>query len=362
MSHKDFKAQADVVRQWQQEAIQQMKRVTKAMELVFQPSEPEVGKTPRDLVYRKGKARLYRYRPMADKIHPVPLLMVPNLGISRPYIFDLEPGNSFIEYMVKQGFDFYLLDWGVFDDQDNGLTVDHCVAGILPVMIKKLLQASKAAAVSLLGYCMGAPLSACYVALHPEVPVRNLINMAGPIDFEKAGLFTTWLDKRSFDVGKLVDTFGGIPADLIRVGFKLLKPTADLSTSINLWWNLDNDRYVAGFKRLHKWANEYVPMPGVFFKQWVEEFYQGNKMVKGDLHLGGRRVDLSRIRCPILVVGAQTDYIAPVACVRALTDLVSSEDKEYLELRGGHISLIAGRQASQVAWPKVASWLGSRSA
>ncbi|MGH7425889.1 MAG: alpha/beta fold hydrolase, partial [Candidatus Methylomirabilales bacterium] len=262
---------------------------------------------------------------------------------------------------VKQGFDFYLLDWGIFGDEDDGLTVDECVLRILPVMVKKLLESSQAKEVSLLGYCMGAPLSACYIALHPEAPVRNFVNMAGPIDFEKAGFFTTWMDKRYFDAEKLVDAFGGMPADLIRVGFKLLKPTADLSSYSNLWWNMWNDRYVEGFKALNKWANEYMPIPGCFFKQWVEEFYQGNKMVKGEFYLEGRRVDLSNIRCSVLVVGAQTDYIAPAACVRALVDVVSSRDTEYVELPGGHISLIAGRQAASVGWPKVRGWLGPRS-
>ncbi len=185
--------------------------------------------------------------------------------------------------------------------------------------------------------------------------------MAGPIDFEKAGLFTTWMDRRHFNVDKLVETFGGLPADLIRVGFKLLKPTADLSTYTNLWWNLWNERYVESFKALNMWANEYMPIPGCFLKQWVEEFYQGNKLVKGELYLGGRRVDLSGIDCSVLVVGAQTDYIAPPACVRALIDAIGSRDKEYFELQGGHISLIAGRQAAKVAWPEVSGWLTPRS-
>lgn len=354
-------AQQDVLKRWQEEVVRQVKRTEKAKEMFLTPHEPEVGQTPRDLIYRKGKARLYRYRPTAEAVYPVPVLMVPNLGISRPYIFDLLPGSSFIEYMVKQGFDFYLLDWGIFGDEDDGLTVDECVLRILPVMVKKLLESSQAKEVSLLGYCMGAPLSACYIAVHPEAPVRNFINMAGPIDFEKAGFFTTWMDKRYFDAEKLVDAFGGMPADLIRVGFKLLKPTADLSSYTNLWWNMWNDRYVEGFKALNKWANEYMPIPGCFFKQWVEEFYQGNTMVKGELTLEGRRVDLSNIRCSVLVVGAQTDYIAPAACVRALVDVVSSRDTEYIELPGGHISLIAGRQAATVAWSKVRGWLGPRS-
>jgi polyhydroxyalkanoate synthase subunit PhaC len=353
--------QDEVLKRWQEEVGIQVKRMANAVELSLRSAEPDLGQTPRDLVYRKGKARLYRYRGMGDRRHPVPLLMVPNLGISRPYIFDLRSGNSFIEFMVKQGFDFYLLDWGVFGDEDNGLTVDRCVVEILPVMVRKLLQASQARALSLLGYCMGAPLSACYVALHPDVPVRNLVNMAGPIDFSKAGLFTVWMDKRHFDVAKLVDTFGGMPANVIRMGFKLLKPTADVTTYSNLWWNLGDDRYVQSFKALHRWSNEYVPIPGTFFKQWVEEFYQGNKLIKGELALGGRRVDLSDIQCSVLVVAAQTDYIAPAECVGALIDIVASEDKDYLELPGGHISLIAGRQASKVAWPKVSEWLDRRS-
>ena len=354
-------AQQDVLKRWQEEMIRQAKRTAKAKELLLATCDPEVGQTPRDLIYRKGKARLYRYRPTSDAVYPVPVLMVPNLGISRPYIFDLLPGNSFIEYMVKQGFDFYLLDWGIFGDEDDGLTVDECVLRILPVMVKKLLENSQAKEVSLLGYCMGAPLSACYLALHPEAPVRNFVNMAGPIDFEKAGFFTTWMDKRHFDAEKVVGAFGGMPADLIRVGFKLLKPTADLSSYTNLWWNMWNDRYVEGFKALNKWANEYMPIPGCFFKQWVGEFYQGNKMVKGELYFEGRRVDLSNIRCSVLVVGAQTDYIAPAACVKAMVDVVSSRDTEYVDLPGGHISLIAGRQAATVAWPKVRGWLGPRS-
>jgi polyhydroxyalkanoate synthase len=361
MDERNPEGQSDLLKRWQEEMATQMKRVANAIELGLRPFEPEVGQTPRDLIYRKGKARLYRYRPATETGYPIPVLMVPNLGISRPYIFDLQPGSSFIEYMVKQGFDFFLLDWGLFGDGDDGLSVDDCVVDILPIMVKKLLQCSQAKAVSLLGYCMGGPLSACYLALYPEAPVRNFVNMAGPIDFEKGGLFTIWMDKRHFDVERLVDTFGGMPAHLIRLGFKLLKPTADLSTYTNLWWNLWNDRYVESFKALNKWSNDYVPIPGSFFKQWVEEFYQGNKMIKGELSLGGRRVDLSVIRCSVLAVGAETDYIAPPGSVKALVDVVASEDKEYVELRGGHISLIAGRQAAKVAWPKVSGWLAPRS-
>ena len=360
MSETGLPRPDELTAQLQEETIKNLQRISKGMDLLYRPREPRLGQTPRELIHKKNKTALYRYGHAADRRHAVPVLMIPNLGISRPYIFDLYPGSSFVEYMVQQGFDFYLLDWGVFGDEDNGLTFDECVTQILPVMVRKVLRASSIRHVTLLGYCMGTPLAACHAALYPE-PVKNFVNMAGPIDFRNSGLFTTWLDKKHFDIDKLVDTFGSMPSDMVRVGFKMLKPTMDLTTFSNLWWNLWDDKYVEGFVALNKWANEFTPLPGEFMRQWVKEFYQENKLVKGELILGGRPVDLSTIRCPLLVIGAKQDYIVPLECARALIDVVSSADKEFLELPGGHISLIAGRGAKLHVWPKVSAWIASRS-
>jgi polyhydroxyalkanoate synthase len=351
---------ADAARRWQEEIDRNVRRLQHLGDMVTRPSEPRVGQTPREEVYKRNKSRLYRYQ--SPRRYGTPVLFVPNLGISRPYIFDLLPGGSFVEHMTREGFDFYLLDWGVFGPEDNGLTLEECVTRILPRMARKVLETSGADELSILGYCMGAPLSASFLAAYPETPVRNFVNMAGPIDFSKVGLFGLWLDKKYFDVDRFIDTLGAVPADMVRAGFKLLKPTMDLSTNVNLWWNLWNDKYVEGFTALQKWANEYVAFPGEFFRQWVRDYYQDNKLYRGDLVLGGRPAHLGAIKCPVFVVGAREDYIAPAECVRALVDAVGSQDKEYIELPGGHISLIAGRGAAVHCWPKVSAWLGPRSA
>src|SRR5881296_1999882 len=131
------------------------------------------GQTPRVEVYKRNKSRLYRYE--SARTHRIPLLFVPNLGISRPYIFDLLPGGSFVEHMTRHGFDFYMLDWGVFGPEDNDLTVEECVTRILPRMARRVLDASGAEELSVLGYCMGAPISAAFVASHPEGPVKKFV-------------------------------------------------------------------------------------------------------------------------------------------------------------------------------------------
>ena len=77
----------------------------------------------------------------------------------------------------------------MFGPEDNDFGVEDAVAKVLPRLARKALESSGAPAMSVLGYCMGAPLSASFLAAYPETPVKNFINMAGPIDFSKIGLF-----------------------------------------------------------------------------------------------------------------------------------------------------------------------------
>src|SRR5262245_3561234 len=184
----------------QEEMRRNFLRMKHFSEMVMHPKEPEVGPTPREEIYRKNKSRLWRY--VSSRAIKTPLLFVPNLGISRPYIFDLMHKGSFIEHMTQQGFDFYLVDWGVFGPEDNGLTVEDAVTKILPRLARKALESSGASEMSVLGYCMGAPLSLSFVASQPEFPLKNYVDMAGPIDFSHAGLFGKWLAPDAFDVAQ----------------------------------------------------------------------------------------------------------------------------------------------------------------
>ena len=82
----------------------------------------------------------------------------------------------------------------------------------------------------------------------------------------------------------------------------------------------------------------------------------------GTMELGGQRVDLAAIRQSFLAIAADGDHIVPLAATNMQTDLVSSTDKEFLILPGGHVGLAAGRGARKTLWPHVAAWLAVRSA
>src|ERR1017187_7750234 len=85
-------------------------------------SKAPIAQTPKELVWTLNKAKLYRYIPVVPKPerHRIPLLLIFAL-MNRPYILDLRPGNSFVEYLVARGYDVYLLDWGYPGPEDKHL-------------------------------------------------------------------------------------------------------------------------------------------------------------------------------------------------------------------------------------------------
>ncbi|HEX8919745.1 MAG TPA: alpha/beta fold hydrolase, partial [Chloroflexota bacterium] len=135
-----------------------------------------VAQTPKEAVWTLNKATLYRYVPVvpAEKRHPIPLLLVFAL-MNRPSILDLRPGNSFVEYMVRQGFDVYLLDWGVPGPEDKDLTFDDYVLEYMPRAVRKVKSLSGSNEFSLLGWCIGAILTTMYAALRPNDGLKNLL-------------------------------------------------------------------------------------------------------------------------------------------------------------------------------------------
>src|SRR3712207_433610 len=148
-------------------------KYNRGMRIVVQGAQADTGQTPKATVWTKNKAKLSRYEPEKEKKYPVPILIVYAL-INRPYVLDLIPGNSFIEYLVGEGFDVYMLDWGIPGDEDEGMSFEHYVLDYLPRAVKKVLRISGAEELTLFGYCMGGTMSAMYASLYHE-HLKNLI-------------------------------------------------------------------------------------------------------------------------------------------------------------------------------------------
>lgn len=323
-------------------------------------SNEAVGVTPKEIVYTDGTARLYHYLPRADEVYRIPLLVVTSL-VSKPYTLDLAPGQSLVEFLLDRGFDVFLIDWGVPRQEDRSLRLEDFVLDRIPACVERVREITGESEISILGYCLGGTLSAMYGAAFPDAPIRNFAFLTTPIDFTRIGMFSTWTDRRYFDVDRVVDTLGNVPGELIFVSFDMLKPAGRVAGQLRLHERSRDDKFVRAFMLVDRWAADQIPFPGECFRQVTKELFWENKLLRGELELGGHRIDLSSITQPMIHITAEHDHIVPAAASIDLSSAVGSEDHSDIVLKGGHASLVAGGNANYRLWPQLENRLAVRS-
>jgi len=326
----------------------------------FTSSAPVLGASPKDRLLQRGTMNLYHYRPMSDEVYRVPLLLI-MATTNRGYIFDMVPEQSLVEYLLKAGFDVFMLDWDAPRADEKHLGIDDYVLDFLPSCIERVKQETGEDDFTIVGYCFGGVLSALWAGLHPDAPLKNLVCFTTPVNFSEMEMFQAWSDRRFFDVDRLVDSFGNCPADYLYTAFDMLRPGARIAGNIRLMDNMWNDEFVKSFRMFDRWAADMLPLAGEYFRETTKKLMWNNELYNGTMELGGRRVDLGAITAPFLHVTAIHDHIVPSAASAPLIEMIGSTDKEAVAMKGGHVSLVAGGNAIKRLWPKLTDWLSERS-
>jgi polyhydroxyalkanoate synthase len=323
----------------------------------------QAAETSAELIAQRGKVLLLHYPPPRQTRYPHPVLIVTPLLV-RPYILDLSPGLSLIEHLTNQNLDVFLIDFGSPDRSDRTRRFEDYLYD-LDLALEDVLSLSGSRSATLLGYCLGGLFAVLYAASNPE-KVRNLITLATPLDFSKAGPLYQWL--QGFDVDRFVDAVGNVPGDWIRDQIRLFAsaiwPERNLRIWLDLLLHLWDREYLKRQELLNQWLNDLLPFPGEAYRQFIKEFVQANKLIKRELFIGGRLIDPSLITCPVLVLAHTEDLLAPPDSAKALVNLVTSTDREFFEVSGGnvgHLDIVVGSEGPKVTWPKVSSWLQARS-
>src|ERR687887_1675501 len=136
-------------------------------------NRPAIAQSPKDTVWRRDKAQLWRSRREDDAPRLTPPILIVHSLVSRSYVLDLMPNNSMIRYLLGEGFDVFLLDWGVADPAEAENTLEDYVDDYIPEAIEATLRESGAGEVNLIGYCFGGVLTLLLAAGRPHLPVRS---------------------------------------------------------------------------------------------------------------------------------------------------------------------------------------------
>jgi polyhydroxyalkanoate synthase len=320
-----------------------------------------VGATSSTVVLEAGTHRLLRYRRVTPATHAEPVLLSYAL-INRPYILDLQSDKSVVRRYLERGFDVYLIDWGVPTYADRGQDLEHYVCGFLARSVDLIRRAHDEKPVHLLGYCMGGTLATIYTALNPDV-VKTLTLLAAPIDFAGTeSLLNLWVRGGVFDVDRLLGAYGNCPAWFLQTIFLWMNPIRNfIDKGIAFWEQMADPDKVSTTFALERWLNDNIPVAGATFRAFVENLYQRNELVRGELRLGPRRIDLGRITCPLLLLTASNDHLVAAASTEGLRAHVRSTDVTSMAIGAGHVGLVVGAKAHAKYWPEATRWAAERS-
>ncbi len=328
------------------------------------PEEVQLGATPKEAVYQEDKLVLYRYTPMVKHPLETPVLIVYAL-VNRPYMADLQEDRSLVRNLLELGLDIYLIDWGYAGREDRWLTLDDYINGYINNCVDVVRERHGLDKINLLGICQGGTFSLAYSALYPE-KVKNLILTVTPVNFHvQEGLLNIWAGcftgPQTMDVDLMVDALGNIPSDFMNFGFLMLRPFLLNIHKYTDLIDIANDKEkMANFLRMEKWIFDSPDQAGEAYRQFMHDFYLGNKLIKGEIEIGGKRVDLGNVRMPVLNAYAEEDHLVPPPSSQALREYVGTDDYTEQSFPVGHIGMYVSGKVQRDLPPRIVQWLKER--
>ena len=329
------------------------RRTANGLRLLGGLDRPRTGCTPHDVVWKRGRATLRRYRAGAGG-GGTPVLLVPSL-INTSKIWDLRAGDSFVEGLLGRGHDVFLIDWGVADERDADNALSTYVDDYLPAAYAQIEKITGSGAV-VIGHCFGGVICVLWAASAREQPLA-LVTLGTPTNWAEMGPLSHLTQQGRLDPEDVLDESGNVPPAALLRAFQMLRPLGDLAGYVTLWDRLDDRRAAQAIWALTDWAHTHVPFPGAAFVEMINQISRENGLYTGEVVLAGRPRRLTDIRCPFLNIYGTHDHVTPPASVLPLTGLVGSERADTIALQAGHIGLLVGGTARKRTLPALTEWL-----
>jgi len=267
--------------------------------------------TPGYVVAENALMQLIQYSPSTPQVYRTPLLIVPS-WINKYYILDLAPNNSFIKWLVDQGYTVFVISWVNPDFRHREAEFEnYMVQGPLAALdiIERLTGEGR---VSAIGYCLGGVLLACTLAYLDRAGEHRLASatyLAASVDFSDPGDMGMFIDEDTVtQIEQEMSEQGYLDGRLLAAGFSLLREN-------DLYWSYYITNYLKGERPqaldiLH-WNTDNTNAPAANHSFVLRELHLHNRLMQPDgITLNGRAIDLRRINTPTYILATEKDHIA----------------------------------------------------
>ena len=302
----------------------------------------ELGKnialTPGKVVYQNELMQLIQYEPTTETVHKTPLLIFPP-WINKYYILDLTPQKSLIKYCVDNGYTVFVASWV---NPDARLAMksfeDYMFEGVYAAL-DAVEDATGEREVNALGYCIGGTLlasSLAHMAAKGDKRIKSATFLVAQVDFSEAGDLQVFIDEDQIkEIEKEMKHKGGyLKGSTMAHTFNMLR-------SNDLIWNYVVNNYMLGrepmpFDILY-WNADATRLPAAMHVFYLRECYLENKLSRGEMVLGGEKLDLTKISIPTYLQSSREDHISPFNSVYKATKLFSGPIR-FIVAGSGHIA------------------------
>lgn len=303
----------------------------------------ELGKniafTPGKVVYQNDIIQLIQYTASTKEVHQHPLLIIPP-WINKFYIFDLQTQNSFVKWLIDQGYTVFMISWVNPDAElrDKEFS-DYLQEGPLAAL-KAMAKITQNQPVNILGYCVGGTLLGCllsYLAqMQTDIKILSATFLTSMFDFSQPGELGTFIDEKQISLlEKYMNKTGYIDGNTMSTVFSALRAN-------DLIWTAFVNNYLKGeppkpFDLLY-WNADSTNIPAPVQRFYLRNMYLNNLLIDpGKIKLAGVPMDLGKIALPCYFLAAHEDHIVPwKSCYQSQQYLKA--DVKFVLTGSGHVA------------------------
>ncbi|WP_291549550.1 class I poly(R)-hydroxyalkanoic acid synthase [Bosea sp. (in: a-proteobacteria)] len=274
-----------------------------------------IAMTPGKVVFRNDVMELIQYAPSTPQVLKRPLLIVPP-WINKFYILDLNPEKSFIRWCVEQGLTVFCISWVNPDARHATKDFESYMREGIFAALDAIREATGEKKVSAIGYCVGGTLlgvTLAYMAAVADKRIESATFFTTQVDFSQAGELSVFVDEEQIrSIEEQMSRTGYLDGSRMAGAFNMLRPN-------DLIWSYAVNNYLKGkapspFDLLY-WNSDSTRMPAANHSFYLRNCYLDNKLSKGEMVIGGKRLDLKKVTIPIYNLATREDHIAPSASV-----------------------------------------------
>ena len=343
--------------------------------------------TPGSIVLHNEVFELIHYKPQAKQVYETPIVILPPT-INKYYVLDLAPDRSMVEYLLRQGFNVFMVSWRNPDRDQSHFDFDTYAAAVLEAR-STAAEIAGAESVHLMAACSGGIITAGtlgHLAASGDLgSVASLTLMVCAIDNKQAGTTAAFTSKEVAAAAIAESARKGyLEGEALASVFAWLRPN-------DLIWNYLINNYWLGkeppaFDILY-WNQDTVRLAAGLHRDFVMLALDNAMTRPGRFEVLGTGVDLGQVELDSYIVAGSTDHIVPWRNAYATTQLLGGESRFILST-SGHIQALINpdtpdsRSSFRVApenppephtweaaavtkrgswWPDYIEWLSTRS-